>query len=237
MIDITFLMYSDTPLGKDPDTHSYTLSRYHQTLWSKQLFSGDVFELVVTTKPPYNLWHNSQLGNFVLASDSIIHTFTKWKRMEHIIKHIGEGSLKHVINIASTIGGYIIFPANKIDNKPTINASRGFNKHINDRFDLTLECIRMWYSNIENPLSETRSRYKDFLNLFRDFKGYVDYFLLNDLVSCDYERVNFWLPVNGFTSDCTLPKTIDECTQYIQNAIGFVYARNKRILEKTQLQL
>lgn len=36
-IDTTFDVYSDTPIGRDPDSHSPTLRRYHQMLWSKRL--------------------------------------------------------------------------------------------------------------------------------------------------------------------------------------------------------
>ena len=44
-IDIKFDVYSDTPKGKDPDTNSPTLRRYHRLLWSKPLPSGLNFEL------------------------------------------------------------------------------------------------------------------------------------------------------------------------------------------------
>ena len=46
---------------------------------------------------------------------------------------------------------------------------------INDRFDLTLECIRRYYLNEDSPLKETFIRYSDFL-LFKNFKGYIDFF-------------------------------------------------------------
>ena len=48
-------------------------------------------------------------------------------------------------------------------------------------FDLTLECIRLFYENKESPLSFVFQRYIEFFNLFCDFKGYVDFFLLQDL--------------------------------------------------------
>ncbi len=44
-IDITFNVFSDTPKGKDPDSHSPTLRKYHQILWSKPLPDGRMFEL------------------------------------------------------------------------------------------------------------------------------------------------------------------------------------------------
>jgi uncharacterized protein DUF6994 len=65
MIDITFDFRSDTPPGKDPDTWSPTLRRYHQLLWSKRLASGVLFELDVSG-PPFYLHHRSELGEFSL---------------------------------------------------------------------------------------------------------------------------------------------------------------------------
>ena len=44
VIDTTFDFRTDAA-GKDPDTYSATLCRYHQLLWSKPLPSGVVFEL------------------------------------------------------------------------------------------------------------------------------------------------------------------------------------------------
>ena len=37
---------------------------------------------------------------------------------------------------------YGLFPGNQIGRKMTINAARGCHPRINDRFDLTVECIR-----------------------------------------------------------------------------------------------
>jgi len=44
-IDVTFNVFSDTLKGKDPDSHSPTLRKYHQILWSKFLPDGRMFEL------------------------------------------------------------------------------------------------------------------------------------------------------------------------------------------------
>ena len=37
ILDINFNVYSDTPEGKDPDSFSPTLRKYHKLLWSKTL--------------------------------------------------------------------------------------------------------------------------------------------------------------------------------------------------------
>ena len=72
IIDIEFDVYTDTPKGRDPDTNSPTLRKYHQILWSKSLPNGVKFVLDVNT--PKLLHHKSELGDFLLSRDSIGHT-------------------------------------------------------------------------------------------------------------------------------------------------------------------
>ena len=84
MIDITFDVYSDTPISKDPDSSSKTLREYHKILWSKELSNGISFELDTNTKQL--LHHKSSLGEFYLSSDSICNTYSKAKNMQDIVK-------------------------------------------------------------------------------------------------------------------------------------------------------
>tara|TARA_Y100000991_G_C21828210_1_gene286915 strand:- start:236 stop:490 length:255 start_codon:yes stop_codon:yes gene_type:complete len=72
-IDTTFNVFSDTPKGRDPDKYSPTLREYHRILWSKSLPNGTPFTL--TTNIPHQLHHKSALGEFVLSSDAIGHTY------------------------------------------------------------------------------------------------------------------------------------------------------------------
>ena len=76
MIDITFDFRQDTPAGRDPDAYSKTLRRYHRTLWSKELPSGERSDLDDTKSGAY-LRHASPLGEFVLTSDAVVPTFRK----------------------------------------------------------------------------------------------------------------------------------------------------------------
>jgi hypothetical protein len=59
-IDIKFTVFNDTPKGKDPDTYSPTLRKYHQKLWSKKLPNGISIDL--TLEHPRVLYHSSELG-------------------------------------------------------------------------------------------------------------------------------------------------------------------------------
>ena len=225
-IDTNFNFYSDTPKGKDPDTYSDTLRKYHQCLWSKPLPNGLIFNLDVKT--PKILHHKSNLGEFFLSSDSLAHDYSKWKSTANIIKQIPKQEIEEFFNLGCTIGGYIIFPSNRIDNKMTINGSRGINKKINDRFDLTLECIRRFYLNEFSPLKETLNRYKTFFKLFDNFKGYVNFFLLQDLVLNNYSTINFFLPFNNF-QDKPVPNDLEQYKAYRANMIEFINKRSERI--------
>jgi hypothetical protein len=226
-IDITFDFRSDTPLGGDPDTLSPTLRRYHKLLWSKPLPSGALFELDDTTPGEY-LHHLSELGEFFLTSDAVVPSFTREVRLVDIVNHIPREELGEFNRIGYTVGGIMLFPGNRVGRKMTINGARGFHPRIKDRFDLTVECIRRHYVDEPSPLSDTLARYADFFGLFEDFRGYVDFFLLQDMVTEDYSAVRFFLPFEGFTGS-PLPGSIDAYNSYRRFAIRFIEARNRRI--------
>ena len=227
VIDTSFDFRSDVKPYQDPDIHSKQLRQNHKLLWSKELPNGDKLNLKITTGK--YLVHESDTGFFEFSSDGILHSYITTKRMNHITSQLDDKYKKDILKEFYTIGGFIIFPSNKIDNKLTINGSRGFNSRIVDRFDLTLECIRKYYLNIESPLFETFQRYSEFFNLFKDFKGYVEFFLLQDLVNENFSEVNFFLPFDESFPTQPLPKNVDEYTYYIKNNKKFLERRNSRI--------
>jgi hypothetical protein len=231
VIDITFDFRSDTPRyglpGVDPDSSSPTLRRYHQLLWSKPLPSGAPFLLDVNTPGAY-LHHLSARGEFRLSSDAVIPTLRK--KLQRIVE-IPEDELEEFNRIGYTIGGMMIWPSNKIEGAMTINGARGFDRSIADRFDLTLECIRRYYLGEPSPtgvLSPALARYPEFFALFGDFEGFVDFFLLQDLVDERTSRVEFFTPFEDFTAS-PLPATLDAYRRYRERAIEFIEARNRRI--------
>jgi hypothetical protein len=176
-----------------------------------------------------NLRHSSELGDFSLSGDSIIPTFIRYKRTEHIIKQLSDEEKDSFWHLADTIGGFIVFPSNRVNNE-TINSARGFRKKISDRFDLTLECIRRYYLNEQSPLYDVISRYKTFFELFGDFNGYVNFFLLQDLVLSDYSSIKFFLPFDEFRSS-PIPQTLEEYLAYRNKTIQFIKYRNNMIRE------
>ena len=226
-IDISFDFRSDTPPRQDPDSHSPTLRRYHQLLWSKPLPSGAPFELDVTTPHTY-LHHRSELGEFGLSSDAVIPSFSRARELKHIIDQIPEVKTAAFNGIGYTIGGMMIFPGYQVDRKMTINQARGCHGSIRDRFDLTLECIRRHYLDEPSPLSAMLARYAEFFGLFGDFAGYVAFFHLQDLVNEVTLTIKFSMPFEDFTAS-PLPETLDAYLVYRQRAIEFIESRNRRI--------
>ena len=88
--------------------------------------------------------------------------------------------IEKVLREMYTIGGTILFPKHPNN----INGQRGMNPFICDRWDLTLECIRRYYEGItdkdHNPLGWVLETDKPFFDMFVDFRGYYDFFFLQD---------------------------------------------------------
>lgn len=227
-IDVDFDFRTDAN-GKDPDSHSPTLKRYHKHLWSKPLPSGELF-LLEDAGPKRYLAFNGSQGSHFLTSDCIAHSYSNRKgAISSVISSLEPSITENFRRINSTIGASILFPGNRVGGKATLNAARGFNHYVDDRFDLTLECIRRYYSSIENPLESTLQTYKSFFDLFENFKNYVDFFLLNDLVSPDYTEVRFFLPAESLFEESPIPKDIESYLAYYENSINFTLGRNKRV--------
>ena len=224
IIDTNFNFYSDAK-GVDPDTTSPTLKKYHKKLWSKPLPSGNIFELCDNKNGAY-LYHKSELGEFFLGSDAITHSYKNHKRKKWLTEKI-QSEVNELFDAGSTIGSYIVFPNKRIDRNHTINQARGVNSLIDDRFDLTLECIRLFYLDQKNPLYATLMRYKEFFDLFEDFMGYIHFFFLDDLIN-ENNMIKFYLPFDDFKTRPTF-SDISQYRKYKQGVINFIKSRNKRI--------
>lgn len=224
IIDTNFNVYSDARDG-DPDSASPTLRKYHKMLWSKPLPNGKTFELNDNKNGIY-LHHKSELEEFFLGSDAITHSYKNHKRKHWLTKQI-PSEVDELFDTGSTIGAYILFPNNRIDGNRTINQARGVNSLIDDRFDLTLECIRLFYLSQKSPLYDTLFRYKNFFDLFDNFTGYIKFFLLKDLVD-ENQKIKFYLPFNDFKTPPTF-SDIDEYLLYKKGVMNFIKSRNKRI--------
>ena len=212
--------------GADPDSASPTLQKYHQILWSKPLPCGKTMQLKAGTGAgeDYLTWDHFRFG-----SDSIIVSL-RYQRYRYMIDQVKEhlpdyrAYYEYFIREGYTIGGSIIFPKHR----NSINQQKGTNRLISDRWDLTLECIRRFYIGEDSPLYETLLKDKGFFDLFVDFKGYVDFFLLQDAVSDDCSTVRIWCGNCDFKEDA-LPKTVEEYFRFINEELVFLRKRNQRI--------
>lgn len=209
--------------GKDPDAASETLKSYHQLLWSKQLPNGQIMELE-TGKGFYLRWNDMYFG-----SDSIIVSFMRagYKHRQMIMDSIPnfDEYREDYLKKSYTIAGSIIFPQVRW----SMNQARGCSRKISDRWDLTLECIRRYYAGESSPLDTALQRSKSFFDLFVDFKGYVDFFFLQDCVDDDY-NVTFWLDTPLWITD-PLPESVESYKAWIDNELDFVEKRGNRIVD------
>lgn len=222
-VDTSFDYHSDTPPGKDPDKHSQTLQRHHQLLWSKELPVGGRFDLA--PEPKSYLAHRSRRGVFRLSSDAI--TTRLEGKASAVIRKIPASKLPPYRGYSA--GSALVFPGIQIDGKQVINQARGCHPLIADRFDLTLECIRLHYLELPNPLGDVLRRYSAFFALFKDFRGYVKFFLLQDLLEEeDGETIAFLHTFKDFTTPA-VPQDEDEYLDYLRLKNDFITARNNRI--------
>ncbi len=231
-IDTTFDFRSDSQ-GKDPDAHSATLRRYHRYLWSKLLPNGEYLNLEEINS---TLVFRFNMQTLKFGSDSISNSYIGTKKVAHLTDEVAHSEFEEFRKEGSTIGGYLIFPSEREGRKMTINGARGFNNKIADRFDLTLECIRLHYQRLEHPLEGTFSSQINtfFFSLFRNFHEYVDFFLLQDLVDDSYDKVKFFTKINEPFERSPIPETAAEYRAYKNATLDFVRKRNSRIIDWTK---
>ena len=225
LVDVNFDVRSDAN-GKDPDQHSPTLRRFHKVLWSKELPIGERLELF-DDHPGAYLYAEVQGRPFTLSSDGVIPTFTMRKRLQAMLSALPQNELEQFRDLSYKVGAFMIFPSNCLDGRMTINGAKGFNSRISDRFDLTLECIRRHFSNDVSPLSETLDLYRGWFELFVDFRGFVDFFLLQDFIKDDY-RVDFHMPFDDFKTIAS-PPDLPTYLLYKAKVAAKTNARSRRI--------
>ncbi len=153
--------------------------------------------------------------------------------MVAVLREVPPAELTAFYDLGCTVGAYTVFPyAIQIDGKwrRSINQARGMHHQVRDRFDLTLECIRRHYDGGEpSPLSDVLADYSDFFRLFDSFRGYVQHFLLEDLVEHDYRSVKFLKGFDAFAGDALPVGDIAEYREYMMRSMDFIRARNVRI--------
>ena len=233
-LDITKRLNKNISTAGDPDRYSKELKEYHRVLWSNRKLFSNPFTLINgdTNKLIYD---NGDL-TIVFTPDSITNSFYGHKRRKPIIDQYCEEDseirslLNEYFDTDYIIGSSILFPTsiNGVFIQKTLNIKRGISKYIRDRFDYTLECIKRYYdvSNRESPLLNDIEKNREFFDLFHDFKTYVDFFFLNDLVDANYNVMSF---TNVIDFEHAYPRDRDEYKLYLKNMMDFYKARNERI--------
>ncbi len=223
-IDVTYDFRNDAN-GRDPDFASQTLKQYHMLLWSKKLPSGNSVKL--SHNPKGYLIASDSKVHIPVSSDNISASFRHRKSFQDRVGKIPDSILSELDSVDWTIAQEIIFPSELRGGTQTINRGRGLNQKISDRFDLTLECIRRFYRGEPNPLDDVLCRYTDFFEWFVDFRGYINFFLLQDFVNQDYS-VNFMMEFDDFQNS-PLPRDDREYIRYLLHLVEVAKKRAVRI--------
>ncbi len=96
-------------------------------------------------------------------------------------------------------------------------------------------CCRNSGCRASKSFSLEFNRYQDFFELFVNFKGYTEFFLLQDIVSDDFLKIKFFLPFDKSFPTQPLPKNLDDYLLYIKNTNNFVVNRGKRMLNQSKI--
>ncbi len=231
----------------DPDKDSPTMRYYHQRLWSGRL-TGLKGNCAFSLTPAGAGLKDTALGRSFFGSESGLYlssdrAIPKWRRKGATRRLRDDAGLMGRILAARPVleymGAIMMFPGHRIDGRQTINGAKGFHPKIADRLDLTVECIRLAYVGVfdheSNRLGPVLERYWDFFNLFDGFSGYVDFWLLNDLLTPDGQRIDFFLEGDidkyDFSARGPLPTTVEEYDHYLDRAVAFTLKRNDRMVE------
>lgn len=231
-----FCLYDDPdlPEGKDADAKSPMLRAAHRRLWSKCAPSSGRVELA----DDLTMTWPAGVRGLRLSSDTIATTHERYQsiRDRGLWRNLSAASQQRYDRGFYTIGAFIILPCHE----RSLNQCRGTRWQIKDRFDLTLECIRLYFEGVtaieRNPLGDILFSDAAFFDMFGHraggFHAYVQFFHLRDLVTSgrirwfDNSAVDEWqfgvlpLPTNhaGYVS-------------YLENVLTFVRSRGEALAQ------
>ena len=192
-------------------------------------------------------WHRTT-GKMPKVMEKIKECIEDAEKHEKYCSEIKERDYKTFIRSyleqANTIGGFMIFPRHYC----SINQMRGMSDKIQDRFDLTLECIRRAYKNNDfnnlfcgNPLFDSFGCDAKFFRMFGSFENYIKFFCLEDWVNENCTAVYDLLSENGAKELIEWPEEILPCDYkdeeeqiikwwtFYKNIMSRLSKRNQRI--------
>lgn len=214
----------------DPDGDPYLISSVRELFNAREIGDGTRFDL------DGQLVHDG----IRYSCDSITASYrfhTKFKLLDDLKGDPDfEKRVRDFIWNTYTIGGETLFPVNFCKDDPrytgrntSINQGRGGHKNVEDRLDITLECIRRFYSDRNDhsyPMEYTfhLGPQVEFFDIFGDFDTFVSFFFLDDLV--EDGKVRLFIPWDG---KHPFPKSVDEYYIFLDEQEEFVRSRNERI--------
>ena len=183
---------------RDPDSVHAGLRESHRILLGQPLPNGDSWSF-----QPARGWYLKSVEprtgeplEWSVGSDNFATTHTN--ALPGMAEKIPGYENRHLHEFCQ-VGGYIVFPNGLEQTRPTkvrprkwtLNQAKGCDRRISDRFDLTLEAIRLFFdgktSRDVNPLGDVLDAYGWFFAPFgagdEGFRAYVDYFFLTPMVS------------------------------------------------------
>ena len=183
---------------RDPDAVHAGLRESHRILLSRPLPNGDSWSF-----QPARGWYLKSVEprageplEWSVGSDNFATTHTN--ALPGMAEKIPDYENRHLHEFCQ-VWGYIVFPngleqTRATEVRPrrwTLNQAEGCDRRISDRFDLTLEAIRLFVdgktSRDVSPLGDLLDAYGWFFEPFgagnEGFRAYVDYFLLRPMVS------------------------------------------------------
>lgn len=192
---------------------------------------GDYYELVVRIYDELKWIATVGLGSDYLGPS--IYWATK--------AGISTKQIKSFLKATRTIGGHILWPRwIKVGNNDfigtSINNAKGGSKGFYDRIDLTLFDLKKWYSSEQQcKLEFVFDKNKFWLQLFKNFECFIEYFHLNsvinkedlsirDLTSFDKGKFS-----NLTTGESWIPTVVDGYNKYIDGSIDTITKKNGRI--------
>jgi hypothetical protein len=204
-------------------------------LWSKPLPSGHRFDLDVTTPSEY-LHHSSDLGEFFLSSDSVIPTYDYWESTADLIGQLPVSEVEDFVAVGYTVGGMMVCPQQRgrrqVDHQHGAWDDPGHCRPDGPDSPVHPPVLRR---RLQHPTGGGPGRYEQFFRLFGRFRGYVDSFLLQDLVDPD-DSVRLFIDFDNFESS-GVPTDVATYGRYREASIRFVCARNERIAKWASAKL
>lgn len=227
----------------DPDARNDQLRESHRLLWSKPLAGGPDLELSGRRWSDY-LKVESLPGHWSVGSDNFATTHAN--ALPTLSAGLDSFTDGHLCALC-TIGGYIVFPnviAQQLPNSTnlaarrwSVNQARGMEARISDRFDLTLEAIRLFYQGAvlrtENPIGDVLEAYRWWFDLFgkgaEGFHRFADFFFLTPILDTEEQVKSFG--GLGLAFDRALPKDETAYGAYVADQVAFVTMRNELITD------